>query len=62
MHTTWQLSVDWQMFTIAPLFAYLLWKFNGKCLGLLYAIIITSSINVFKTSFDNQFVIKDYDL
>lgn len=62
IHTTWYLSVDFQMCLIAPFFIYLIWKFNGRYLNVIYVFIIASSLYVFIVSLAEKFIVRDYDL
>jgi peptidoglycan/LPS O-acetylase OafA/YrhL len=44
---SWYLSADFQLFLISPLFIYLIWKFNNKCLWILPTISIGTVIYLF---------------
>jgi peptidoglycan/LPS O-acetylase OafA/YrhL len=62
MHTTWYLSVEYQMFLIAPLFVYALWKTDGRAMGVIYGIVVAISLFVLKVSLEEHFIIRDFDV
>lgn len=63
MHTTWYISVEWQMtVVVAPIFIYLLWKFGQRMLTWIIAIIIVSSLYAVKVAYEHEFIARDFDM
>lgn len=61
MPTTWYLSVEWQMFLITPLIAYLLTKRSRISLMILSSLILATCAYTFKVSIEEKFVLHDFD-
>lgn len=63
MLTTWYLSVDWQMFLLAPLLIYPAWKLGRKgLLPVLLALIAASTLYQYIASVELHHVVKDLNL
>lgn len=64
MHTTWYLSVEWQMMIfVAPVLVYLLWKLGqAYILPLIKMLIVLSCLYGFKVSYGNGFNAKELNL
>jgi len=60
LHTTWYISVDWQMTAlVAPALIYLLWKFYRVTEALIEILIISSSMYGMKVCYDLQISIEN---
>lgn len=63
MMPTWYLSVEWQMFLLAPLLIYPAWKFGRKILLVVLPTLIGASCYAaYKISMENQFIVKDLQM
>lgn len=62
MHSTWYLSVEWQLTVISPLFIYLLWKFGTKAISIIMTLALVSSYGGVLIAYVNEFIVQDLDL
>jgi peptidoglycan/LPS O-acetylase OafA/YrhL len=63
MPPTWYLSVEWQMFLLAPILIFPAWKLGRKLLFLaLPALVVASSYFAYQTSMENGLLLKDLEL
>lgn len=62
MHTTWYLSVEWQLTLLAPLIIYLLWKFGKKAFTIIAALEIAASLYIMAIAYSNKFIVQEQDL
>lgn len=62
MHTTWYLSVEWQLTLLAPLIIYLLWKFGYKAVTVIVALEIAASFYIIMIAYSNKFIVHEQDL
>lgn len=62
MHTTWYLSVEWQLTLLAPLIVYLLWKFGKKAITAIVALEVAASLYITLIAYSNKFIVHEQDL
>lgn len=62
MHSTWYLSVEWQLTIIAPIFIYIIWKHGTKGVTLVLIIALLSSYGGVLINYLNNFIVRDMDL
>lgn len=63
MHTTWYISVEWQMTVfVAPVLIYLLWKCGRRIVTLIAALIVVSSLYAVKIAYDHKFIAHEFDM
>lgn len=55
MGHTWYLSTDFQLYILAPIFVYPLWKFGKRILVTLPILCLASVIFIFLASFEHGF-------
>ncbi|CRK93119.1 CLUMA_CG006713, isoform A [Clunio marinus] len=62
MHTTWYLSVDFQMtILVAPILVYLLWKYGQNVIILIIGLILMSSVYVYQKAIESNIIVKQND-
>lgn len=63
MHTTWYLSVEWQMTVfVAPLLIYLLWRFGNNAVKLIEALIVVQSLHAVFIFYKSKIIVQDHDM
>lgn len=63
MQTTWYLSVDWQMFLLAPILIYPAWKFSRKILFIvLPALILVSNDFAYQFAIESKLLVRDFEM
>lgn len=50
------------MTLIAPFLTILLWKFDGRVVVIVKAMIVVSSLYAFKVAYDEKFIVKSFDM